>query len=193
MKLKRVLIVVLLVVSTVLTFKIIINKYNNANINVNKERNIETINKEFDNKINHIKVVESEDKKVMANVVGKIVINKIILNYPILEGATQKNLNVSITRFCGSKVNSIGNCVLAGHNMKNGSLFGKLSTMEKGDNIILYDNLGKKKEYKIFNIKVVAPTNISVLSQDTNNCRWVTLITCSNHGKNRLIIQAKEV
>lgn len=194
------LIVVLLVVSTVLTFKFIINNYHNTNLKLNKEKNIEIINENFNNTIKHqeknsepVNVVIAENKKVVANVVGKIVINKIVLNYPILEGATDDNLSISITRFYGSQINSIGNCILAGHNMKDGSFFGKLSAMEKGDNIMIYDSLGNKKEYKVFNIKVIAPTDLSILSQDTNNSCWVTLLTCSNHGKSRLIIQAKEV
>lgn len=194
MKLRKLLIVSILVVSTFLIFKIIINYNNASNIKLNKEKNISLINKKYDDlvKKQESEKNKTEVKRAASNVVGKIVINKISLDYPILEGATEDNLNISITRFYGSQINTLGNCILAGHNMKDGSLFGRLWAMTKGDNIILYDNLGNKKEYKVFNIKVIVPTDLSILSQNTNHSRWITLLTCSNYGKERLIVQAKE-
>ena len=194
MKLRKLLIVSILVVSTFLIFKIIINYNNASNIKLNKEKNINLINKKYDDlvKKQESNKNKTEVKRAASNVVGKIVINKVNLDYPILDGATEDNLNISITRFYGSQINTLGNCILAGHNMKDGSLFGRLWAMTKGDNIILYDNLGNKKEYEVFNIKVIAPTDLSILSQNTNHSRWITLLTCSNYGKERLIVQAKE-
>ena len=195
MKLRRLLITSILVVAMILTFKIIKNYNNTKNIKLNKEKTVISINKKYDNLVEKKESKKNiiQVKKVEYNVVGKIVINKIRLDYPILEGATEDNLKISITRFYGSQINTLGNCILAGHDMKDGSLFGKLWAVTKGDSIILYDNSGNKKEYKVFNIKVIAPTDLSILSQDTDNSCWITLLTCSNYGKSRLIIRAKEM
>lgn len=202
MKFKRGVVIVLLIISILLSIRLVNNYFNNAAIKKSKEKTVETLNEKFDNEVKQPQNSESvnsrskennEGSKKVKNVVGKIVIEKLGISYPILEGSTEENLSISITRFYGSQVNSIGNCVLAGHNMKDGSLFGRLSELSEDDNIILYDNSGNRKKYKVFNIKVVDPKDLSVLSQDTNNSCWVTLITCSNNGKNRLIIQANEV
>lgn len=208
MKFKKVFLISLIFINIGFVIKILIIDYGAA---ITKQRNVKVIkyiNNEFDDAIrfrryNHrdkvdtssicVNVNTKDNKNIYAIVSGKIVIDKIGLEYPILEGSTVENLNISITKFYGSPINSIGNCVLAGHNKNDGSLFGRLREIKKNDKIVLYDNSGNKKEYNVFNIKVVAPTDVSILSQETNNSCWVTLITCANRGKNRLIIQGKEI
>lgn len=201
MRFKRVITIVLLVISILLSVRLIYGYFSKASMEGDKAKVIQELNKKYDNEVkqlhqskdvlsNSSNANRKEDKEELKNVIGKIDIDKLNLDYPILEGATEENLNISITRFYGSEINSIGNCVLAGHNMKDGSLFGRLSELSQGDKITLYDISGKKKKYSVFNIKVVAPTDLSVLSQETNNRCWITLITCTNQGKSRLIIQA---
>lgn len=204
MKSKRLILIIIVLVLTLLVVNFTNNCINNTIIKNSKVNIVEELNKNFDDaikEINQIKVDSVENinikdnsrlKEKLGNVIGKIVIDKLNLNYPILEGSTEENLNISITRFYGSKINNIGNCVLAGHNMKDGSLFGRLSEVSKGDNISLYDSLGNKINYKVFNIIVVNPKELSILSQETKNSRWITLITCTVYGNNRLIVQAKE-
>lgn len=206
MKFRRILIVSLLIISMTLTIKVILNYYHSVSAKMDKEKTIEALSKSFEDNIQQqdlkevnteyvipVNIKTIENNKIVTNVVGRIVINKIGLDYPILEGATEDNLNISITRFYGSKVNTVGNCILAGHNMKDGSLFGKLKAIENGDSIILQDNSGIKKEYKVFSIKVIEPTDFSILFQDTNSNSWATLLTCTNNGKSRLVIVAKQI
>ena len=57
--------------------------------------------------------------------------------------------------------------------------------------IIGVDENGKVV-YKIYDIYKVKPENVEPLSQDTSEKRVVTLITCVNYSKNRLIVQAVE-
>ncbi|WP_411681884.1 sortase [Clostridium thailandense] len=204
MRFKRAKLGFILVILILLSVRLVKGYMDDVAAKENREKIIEELNRKFDCEINQpqptrqliFKSVDTDNKRVKTdseNVIGKIVINKIDLNYPILEGSTKENLNISITRFYGSKINTIGNCVLAGHNLKDGSLFGRISELSENDKIILYDNLGKSKEYKIFSIKIVKPTDLSVLSQNTNNSCFVTLITCTNQGKSRLIVQAKQI
>ena len=47
--------------------------------------------------------------------------------------------------------------------------------------------------FAIYNIFVTEPNDVSILLPDDEQEREVTLITCSNGNKNRLIIKAKEV
>ncbi|HBJ2623688.1 class D sortase [Clostridium botulinum] len=197
MRFKKTIIGFILVISILLSMKLIKGYIDNLEIKETRVETIEKLNKEFDNEIKQqqqltVKQWESKTDLKLENVIGKIIIDKLNLDYPILSGSTEENLNISITKFYGSNINCVGNCVLAGHNMKDGSLFGRLSELSEGDNIILYDTSGNEKTYKVFNIKVVDPTDLSVLSQLTDKNRIVTLITCTNQGKSRLILQAKE-
>ena len=68
-------------------------------------------------------------------VIGKVKINRIGLEYPILEETTPETLNLSITKFSGPGLNENGNVTLAGHNNRNGTMFSKLSNIINGDEV----------------------------------------------------------
>ena len=72
-------------------------------------------------------------------------------------------------------------------------MFGKLSMAEVGDQVTLTGLDGKTVTYQIYNIYVVEPTDVSCTSQLTNGKRELTLITCTNYGKQRLVVKAREV
>lgn len=210
MRFKKSILCFILAISIILSVKLVKDYRTDLEVKEIRTNTIESLNDKFDDKIEQQKETqkkeieeikpitnnataptESKVKLNLENAIGKIIIDKLNLNYPILEGSTEENLNITITRFYGSKINSIGNCVLAGHNMKDGSLFGRLSELSQGDIISMIDDSGNRKNYKIFDIKIVDPGDISVLSQSTNKKRLVTLITCTNQGKSRLIMQAE--
>lgn len=202
--LKKMIIIILIIILNLLSIEFIDNNSANIVVNEDKRKVVDTISRKLDDEI---KQQQNNDSKISKSIVrggeltntnfqtaiGRIVINSLALNYPILDGATEENLNISITRFSGSNINEPGNCVLAGHNMKDGSLFGRLSELKEGDKLVLYDDLGKRKSYRVFNIKIVSPIDLSVISQHISNSCLITLITCTSDGKNRLAIQAKEV
>ena len=125
-------------------------------------------------------------------VVGIIKIPKINIEYPILESTTNTTMKISITKFWGNGVNQIGNLTLAGHNNYNGTMFGKTKNLEMGDVIELTDMYGTTKQYKIYDKYITDPNDISVIDVDEFGTREVTLITCSNGNKERLIIKARE-
>ncbi len=137
--------------------------------------------------------IEKKEQTPVSNyiILGRIQIDKIQIDYPIIDTSTTDTLNLSITRFCGSEINSPGNCILAGHNMKDGSLFGKLKELSVGDIAKIYDSTGRMKQYKITECYVVEPTDLKPLNQETNGNKIITLITCTNKGKQRLIVKAK--
>lgn len=126
-------------------------------------------------------------------VVGIINIPKINLEYPILEITTKETMKLSITKFWGNNVNEIGNLCLAGHNNHDGTMFGKTKKLKIGDIIELTDMQMVRKQYIIYNKYITDPNDISVTEAEENEEREVTLITCSNGNKERLIIKAREV
>lgn len=125
-------------------------------------------------------------------VVGMISIPKIDLEYPILFETTNETMKYSITKFWGNGVNKIGNLTLAGHNNYNGTMFGKTKNLEIGDIIELTDLSQVTRSYTIYDKFITDPNDISVIEVDEFGTREVTLITCSNGNKERLIIKARE-
>lgn len=126
-------------------------------------------------------------------VIGIIQISKINIEYPILIETNVDSLEKSITRVGNGKVNEIGNLTLSGHNYLDGSMFGKIDQLEKNDEISILDLNGNRITYKIFDIFVTDPNDVSVLEPIEEGTREVTLITCTNGNRNRLIIKAREI
>lgn len=124
---------------------------------------------------------------------AKLEIPKISLETYILKEYSIEALNVSVTKFWGASANEIGNFCVAGHNFKNRNMFYNLKNLKIGDAFFISDNNIGKIEYKIYNIYKVLPNDVSCLLQDTKGNREVTLITCTNDSKERIIIKAKEI
>lgn len=130
---------------------------------------------------------KKEKVKRKYKILGKIEIKKINFTGVIIDKATEENLKIGICKVEGNDINQIGNLVLAGHNMKDGSLFGNLKLLEIGDTFKLFDSRGNYKTYKIYRKKIISPYNLSILTQDTNEVR-ATLFTCTNQGEERLVL-----
>ena len=131
--------------------------------------------------------------------VGTVKIPKINVEYPILDGQTdsaeetEELLKISPTKFWGPEPNEVGNFCIVGHNYRNTKFFSKVLTLEKGDTIQITDLSGKTINYRVYNKYEVDPTDVSCTSQLTNGNKEVTLITCTNDSKLRVIVKAREV
>lgn len=129
--------------------------------------------------------------------VGRIEIPKINVNYAILAQASGDKLvdwlKVSPCMFWGVYPNEIGNCSIAGHNYRNKRFFSKVPTLKIGDRIRITDAEGKKINYTVFNKYEVDPNDTSCVEEipGKENKRVVTIITCTNDSKKRVIVQAE--
>ncbi len=92
-----------------------------------------------------------------------------------------------------------GNAFITGHSMlpnlsPKGStaFFAKLPDVKKGDDIII-DALGQRYIYKVTELKIVDPSDISVIIPPDSNGRYISLMTCVPPGFNtkRLVVVAK--
>ena len=102
-------------------------------------------------------------------------------------------LKVSVCKFWGSNPNEVGNLCIAGHNYRNKRFFSKVPTLSVGDIIEITDLNKKTLKYSVYDKYTVDPEDTSCTSQITNGKKIVTLITCTNDSKQRVIVQAKEV
>lgn len=125
-------------------------------------------------------------------VAAKLKIPKIQLETYILQNYSIEALNISVTKFWGANPNEIGNFCVAGHNFQNKNMFRNLKNLQTGDRLFVSDNKIGRVEYKIYDIYKVEPDDVSCLTQETGGRREVTLITCTNDSKQRIIVKARE-
>ena len=120
-------------------------------------------------------------------------IPKINIEYPVLSATSDALLFVSLNKYWGPEPNEVGNYCIVGHYYENGKMFGKLHKLKNGDKAELTDLSGNTLTYQVYNKYVVEPTDTSCTSQLTNGRRELTLITCTNGGKQRLVVKLREV
>ena len=97
-------------------------------------------------------------------------------------------------------VGSRGNAVIAGHvvTLREGNVFRNLYRVDLGDEVHVWDHRQALHTFRIVDVKLVPPTDISVM--DATSDRTLTLITCGGtfdpikrEFSDRLIVTAKPV
>ena len=126
-------------------------------------------------------------------VVGRLEIPKIDLDLPVLERATKNSLEQSIGVLMGPGLNQVGNTIIVGHNYRNGTFFSRNSELENGDEIYITDTAGTRIEYTIYNIYTTSSEDSVYMTRDTGGKREISLSTCTEDSRYRLVIWAREV
>lgn len=171
--------------------------YTKEKNNTKNYSNIININK-FKKSISNEKIEIEEYNNMPSEikgykVIGKLAIPSIELNTYILNETNEKTLNVSVTKIAGPKINKIGNFCITGHNYLKDNMFGKLKKVNINDNIVLTDTFGREQEYVVYDKFEISPDDVSVLNQNANNKKEVTLITCTIGAIKRLVVKAIEI
>lgn len=124
---------------------------------------------------------------------GIITIDKINLVYAIVEGTDDANIGVAIGHFKESVgIGKEGNCALAGHNGGTyGRYFGDIKDLHEGDAVIMTDIDGTEYTYNVTEKFVVEPTDTYVVKDLGVSGKYLTMVTCTEHGTKRLIVRAK--
>ncbi len=135
----------------------------------------------------------SDSKGNEYSVVGVVNIPKINCKYPILAETTDELLKVSVCKFWGANPNEVGNLCIVGHNYKNSKFFSKVPTLVVGDIVEITDLSGKTLKYQAYDIYTVEPSDTRCTSQLTQGKKEVTLITCTDDTKQRVIVKCTEV
>ena len=107
-------------------------------------------------------------------------------------GLGEENLDYVVAKYrSSSDFGELGNVILAAHNNMRGSIFRNLHKLKIGSTVkIISDN--KELEYKITNRYIVEPNDTSKINF-SNDKKEITLITCINHAKQRLILTGELV
>ena len=102
-------------------------------------------------------------------------------------------MELAVSKYYGPEPNEIGNYCIAGHNYIRKNMFSELGKLQIGDKFILTDNWHGEVSYQIYDKYKALPTQTQSLSQKTNGEIEVTLITCCDYSKKRMIIKARSI
>lgn len=91
------------------------------------------------------------------------------------------------------KLNEPGNVVLIGHNYGDGKLFANNENLKNGDKIIISDEKGRTITYEVYDKFTTDPSDTDYMMRSTNGKREISLSTCTDDERNRIIVLAREV
>lgn len=133
------------------------------------------------------------NSKYTCFIIGIVEIPKITVKYPILSDTNDEFLKISVCRFYGPNPNKVGNLCIAAHNYDDNRFFSNLYQLNIGDLINIYDTSNSIVSYYIYDKYEISKNDTSCTNQNTNGKREITLLTCNNVNKNRLIVKACEL
>lgn len=124
-------------------------------------------------------------------IVGKVIINKININEPIIKENTKSALDTAIIKMTGPDINSYGNVVIGGHNFMKGDFFIKIDRLVSNDVVTIVDASGNSVDYYVTEYKKTAVADASYLKQpEDKSIKMITLVTCTKGGLQRYYVKA---
>lgn len=142
---------------------------------------------------NQVELTAKPDFSSYKNMEGVLIIDKIDLLLPILQGATNENMRTTVASIVNTgKAGEVGNYAIAGHrNRTFGRNFNRLDELEIGDTMEV-DNGDTQFVYMVTEKLRVKPEEVWVL-EGNNKDTEITLVTCDPmvNPTHRLIIKGK--
>ena len=171
------LLIILIISSAVLGYKISNNRYDK-----------EVYAKVYE-ELEEIKFEEVERKIEDKNVIAIIKIPKIELEYPVIYETTESFMKIAPTKYAGGWPNEPGNLCIIGHNYYDNTQFSNLKKLEIEDLVYLTDIFGNEMEYKVYDKYEIEETDFSFMEQKNEGDIELTLITCTTPKTKRLIVK----
>lgn len=125
--------------------------------------------------------------------IGYITIPKTNVKLPILDSVSPDSLNTAVAALYPSnpQLNEPGNVVIIGHNYRNGKFFSDNDKLSIGDKVLIKDTTGRELSYTIYQKFQTTEQDTSFYTRDTKGVAEITLSTCTDDSKARIIILAK--
>ncbi len=157
--------------------------------NYKDEENLEELSRVINKNIEIASFYDTEKSSIdLSPYLGKIIIEKINLEYSVFKEMNEELLKISPCKFYGVNIGEKGNICIAGHNYNTSKFFSRLDELEINDRIKLVNLSGEEFEYIVFDIFETSDDDLSIL-KNTKNFE-LTLLTCNNSNKKRIIIKA---
>lgn len=160
-----------------------------------EERKIEgNTDIEIGNAVKSTETVLGAKKTYLENyeVKGIIEIPKTGIKYPILQPVTKRSLELAVAILYGPGLNEVGNTVILGHNYRNNLFFSNNDKLTNGDKILITDQTGTTLTYEVYRKFEVDQNDSEYMTRDTENRREISLSTCTDDSKARIVVLAKE-
>lgn len=149
----------------------------------------------FENKIEKKKEEIPENQTYTVSykgytILGRIEIPRVGINTVILKEHTYAAMNIGAIKTYGVDLNEKGGFVISAHNFRGkSSFFYPIRNLKNGDKINISDNKGRNMEYTVYSVsRYVEPNDTSYLVKTDDY--HVTLVTCENGGKSRIVVKA---
>lgn len=126
-------------------------------------------------------------------ILGKLEIPTVGVSAVVLKEHTYAAMNVGAVKTYGVDLNTPGGFVISGHNFRGRSTFlYSIKNLKSGNKIYITDTQGQKLEYEVYSVqRNVSPSDTSYFNKTDDY--HVTLVTCENGGKARIIVKARVV
>lgn len=153
------------------------------------ENRLAMLNKEG---LDHNSYISSNEYKALdGETLAILSLDRLNIKVSVAEGIASDTLRISAGHFEETAMPGEGNFSIAGHSsMIYTCLFNSLHKAVVGD-IINVTSTNGKHSYIVSEIITVDPTDMEYL--DNTNESVITIVTCTNSGKNRLIIRGIEI
>lgn len=141
------------------------------------------------------KIDKKDNNKTLNPKIGDevaiIKIPSIKLDTVVIYGMEEKDLNYYVCQFETSAMpGENGNFSLAGHSSHiYNEVFNNVHKVKVGDEIII-ETIKDDFKYTVSKVFEIEPNDISVLEQNMDK-KELTIVTCTDSGKNRLIIKGE--
>lgn len=122
-------------------------------------------------------------------ILGRLIVPKAGINTVILQEQTYAAMNIGAVKTYGVDLNEKGNFVISGHNFRGKNVFFyNIKNLKNNDTIQIIDNKGRTMNYSVYEVnRYVSPNDVSYLIKTDNY--QVTLVTCENGGKSRIVVK----
>lgn len=174
-----------------ITFMMIYDNFRERKLNNQEKYALEL----FENKIEKKKEEIPENQMYTVSykgytILGRIEIPRVGINTVILKEHTYAAMNIGAIKTYGVDLNENGGFVISAHNFRGkSSFFYPIRNLKNGDKINISDNKGRNMEYTVYSVsRYVEPNDTSYLVKTDDY--HVTLVTCENGGKSRIVVKA---
>lgn len=126
-------------------------------------------------------------------ILGKLEVPKAGIDTVILKEHTYSAMSIGAIKTYGVDLNEKGGFIISGHNFRGkGTFFYNIKNLKNNDIVKITDNKGRVMEYKVYSVsRYVSPTDTSYYMKTKDY--HVTLVTCENGGKTRIVVRAHVV
>lgn len=157
----------------------------------NREKNnLEELSKILNRNMEFSKMYNIEKQKLEEPIYfGKIIIEKMDIDYPVFNEFNEDLLKIAPCKFYGGNIGESGNICIAGHNYNDNRFFSRLGEINLKDEVKIIDLNEKEYIYTVFDIFEIEETNVNRVLRKTKK-KELTLLTCNNSNRKRLIVKA---